>query len=187
VNVVSAFSCSLEETYKFQAGLYVPAVAVQLDISTSPPWDARVQRIHSTMATTADVLTGLLELDKSSDDFPHILHGMLQSDEYAAFTLALEGHEEIEFLDFLDQGSKTSYCLLPCISDLSIFLQATNAVSADFELHNKCLRSLRRVCGKTLHLPSSYWISSGLVKQHELPIAKGGHADVCKAVESCLT
>lgn len=58
------------------------------------------------MATTADILTGLRELDKDSDDFPQILHGMLQSDEYYAFTSALEGHEEIEFLDFLDQGSE---------------------------------------------------------------------------------
>jgi hypothetical protein len=50
---------------------------------------------------------------------------------------------------------------------------------ADEELSKKCLRALRRMCGRTGYLPSSYTIPEGrLTKIRDLAFASSGFADL---------
>lgn len=70
------------------------------------------------MATTGDILSVLLNEDKNSDGFPEFLRGFLQSEEYPTFTSALEGHEKVEFLEFLDKGSELFRYFPVLLSDI---------------------------------------------------------------------
>ena len=57
-------------------------------------------------------------------------------------------------------------------------METLDIVPLDTESFRKCLRALRKVCGHTGLLPSSYMLSAEVEKAVSLPDAQGGHSDV---------
>lgn len=54
-------------------------------------------------ATASDALKGLAILDTRAAEFPEILKSMLQADDLSDFFSALQRHEKMVFIDFLDR------------------------------------------------------------------------------------
>ena len=53
-----------------------------------------------------------------------------------------------------------------------------STIREDVSLYGRCLRVLRKLCGSREILPSSHFLSDGLVKLGEDPVAHGGSAEV---------
>lgn len=142
--------------------------------------DMQPKSPESLSVSASSILGHLMQVDVHSDEFSMVLNSLLRSKDFAAFVSELHGHELILFIDFLDLVSVFS---LSCKFG-SHWFQALDAISTDLDLQRRCLRSLRKICGTTLQLPSSHLITKGLVKKNTPAVASGGFADVCEQFKS---
>jgi len=104
-------------------------------------------------------LLRLPKVDRKSDNFTASLRDTLYSEDYSKSIESLTDDEIHKFVDFLDQSLDT--------------------IPSNSEVFHKCLRALRKLCGRTGQLPSSYKISeTNLVREGYHPVASGGFSDL---------
>ena len=118
-----------------------------------------------------DPVAALLDLVAKGQGSKESIHQICS----LTLTLALEDRPDVaqSYIDAVNRVSVDSL-LLPCLTSM----KTMDTVPLDNESFRKCLRALRKVCGKTGLLPSPYMLSTGVEKQSGLASARGGNADV---------
>ena len=120
------------------------------------------------------VLHQLHCIDRSKSGFSDELNDVLNDEEYQRCVPELQGDHLVWLVDSLDKVSQR--IAHPCSSIKLV--QALDGLDPSNRAFRKCLRELRSICSTRGILPTSYTISSDLLKVGPNPSIPGGFGDV---------
>jgi len=119
----------------------------------------------------------LLPLNPRSEEFLELLRSFLSSRDMRTDILVLSEGDARVFIEIIDRVCFPRTFFGDCSSIFSLAVKAFRAARLEPELRQLAFGVLRRLCGKTGHLPESYLLSHKF-DLSGLPHASGGFADV---------
>jgi len=116
-------------------------------------------------------------LNPRSDEFIELFGSFLSSKDERTNILALSEEDAKLFIEIIDRVRFSGTLFDACSPVFSLDVKAFRAERLEPELRQLAFSVLRRLCGKTGHLPESYLLSHKF-DLSGLPRASGGFADV---------